>query len=1089
MARFKKKKDNEVNQASKDSVFEETNVENPEEIFGDIGLDSSTENNQELPSDGSIKIAYDADGNGYYVSYDLDNDRYYDPYSDETYDVSLLYDENGNAFSFSSGEYWEQFVGVDGYGYYDANNEWQWTGYFDDNNEWHSLNEEPLETTNDNSDHQEGTPTEVLQENVAQNESINYDNQQEEPQVTTDSEVVTTANDNDQPTSEAPLYEAQPSNVETIDENNNYVQQEQVNYDQPVVEELVAQETPNIDNQVVAVEEQQVIEQPNYDQQPTYEEPLYEAQPSNVETIDENNSYVQQEQVSYDQQPIVEELVAQETPNIENQVVTAQEEQQVVEQPNYEAPLYEAQPSNVETLDESNNYVQQEQVSYDQPVAEELVAQETPNIDNQVVADQEQQVVEQPNYEAPLYEVRSIANEPTYEVQAIAQDIVETPVIQEKVNDSQSIVSELSDNEVNSEFLRTESIAEEIVAQKTIDNNQVTISEPFVSVQNEYVSPALVQQESCINEQCKEPTINVIASNLNTPQPTIVENVSINTTPSLKTPEIVKERDLEIGIQYTTEVLLSIPKDDIKDDISNELEKKEVVNIKEKQLGSTMHEKKQVDIPVCNLNQSSEKLVENSLPSSSDFNTIDNESFKPVIVPDLIIKSNNVSSHENLVTMKTINQEIPKRNLDDTTQFEYIPIDNQFVNKVVNLDDCKEDDLINNEVELEEMKEQFTIPDELLFARDSSCKTNAKSLDETKEDYEIMTNKMNIDLPLPDTDNSFDTDYVPQTMMSEKEIPKSSLLLNDDYGREFNNEQDISISILAGNEPVDLSDEDLFGIRHYDETMKLSLSKIFDFLTKSHQKSTSTYKRISHDLKREIINVIRILEKSKNEYRENEKQITMKRNELIRALSLPSTNQYQKSTNGREFDKLQNLEDYNKHLLATIHDNEQRLRVLQENLSNLRHHYEKGVMRINNDVSRMQRLVASLSSSSQNNIHLLESNLNSLRENDSRYQNIFNEFDRIGYDSLKSSGSDLIPKGLYSKSFGNNSLLDDFNSNSTLYNPTSSLDFDSSFSDDLFKRSSKYNTSNWFDNDFESLKPDRTSDLTNLLDDDFESKF
>ena len=36
----------------------------------------------------------------------------------------------------AAGEYWEQFVGQEGYGSYDANGEWVWAGYFDADNNW-----------------------------------------------------------------------------------------------------------------------------------------------------------------------------------------------------------------------------------------------------------------------------------------------------------------------------------------------------------------------------------------------------------------------------------------------------------------------------------------------------------------------------------------------------------------------------------------------------------------------------------------------------------------------------------------------------------------------------------------------------------------------------------------------------------------------------------------------------------------------------------------------------------------------------------------------------------------------------------------
>ncbi len=119
---FKKKK--------KKADSQEIAEQNPEAVFGDLNLDPSNSGSGELPDDGSVKVAYDADGNGYYVSYNEAEDSYFDPYSGEAIDISEMYDAEGNPFSFfpqeasseSSGDYWEQFVGVDGYGYYDEDN-------------------------------------------------------------------------------------------------------------------------------------------------------------------------------------------------------------------------------------------------------------------------------------------------------------------------------------------------------------------------------------------------------------------------------------------------------------------------------------------------------------------------------------------------------------------------------------------------------------------------------------------------------------------------------------------------------------------------------------------------------------------------------------------------------------------------------------------------------------------------------------------------------------------------------------------------------------------------------------------------------
>ncbi|CDN40295.1 hypothetical protein [Mycoplasma amphoriforme] len=79
----------------------------------DLELDNSGEQADEefeLPEDGSIQIAYDADGNGYYISYDYETGEYQDPWSGDVYDISALFDEQGNPFSFFSDEPNEEVV-------------------------------------------------------------------------------------------------------------------------------------------------------------------------------------------------------------------------------------------------------------------------------------------------------------------------------------------------------------------------------------------------------------------------------------------------------------------------------------------------------------------------------------------------------------------------------------------------------------------------------------------------------------------------------------------------------------------------------------------------------------------------------------------------------------------------------------------------------------------------------------------------------------------------------------------------------------------------------------------------------------------
>ncbi|ALA33130.1 cytadherence high molecular weight protein 1 [Mycoplasmoides pneumoniae 54089] len=128
---------------SKEAVFEDKDYteENPEQIFGNLYDGKLT------VQDGKVKIAYDGDGNGYYIAFNSETGVYYDPYGDTEYDISVLFDANGNSFVFAdaptvevlAGEQEQteaepdylQYVGNEAYGYYDEAGEWVWSGYFE----------------------------------------------------------------------------------------------------------------------------------------------------------------------------------------------------------------------------------------------------------------------------------------------------------------------------------------------------------------------------------------------------------------------------------------------------------------------------------------------------------------------------------------------------------------------------------------------------------------------------------------------------------------------------------------------------------------------------------------------------------------------------------------------------------------------------------------------------------------------------------------------------------------------------------------------------------------------------------------------
>ncbi|WP_033159669.1 hypothetical protein [Mycoplasmoides alvi] len=1044
MTWFKKKSKDKPKKNKDDEIFEDTNASAaPEDIFGDIGLDSTSSasnisnDDQELPSDGSIKIAYDADGNGYYVSHNNEDDSYFDPYSNEPIDISNLYDADGNPFSFvdnnsSSGEYWEQFVGVDGYGHYDDNNEWQWSGYFDDDKQWHSYDEKSDEESLEEPVQEEVTSDEPIVEEVLEQpseEEVNFDDASQEELV---AEELT-----EQPIEaqlEEPVQEEVTSDEPVIDEVVEQPSEEEVHFDDASQEELVVED---------------IVEQPTEAQ---LEEP------------------VQEEVVA--QEPIVE-------PEIEAESIVEELTEQPIEA-QLEEPVQEEVTSDEPIIDEVVEQPSEEEVNFDDASQEELVAED---------------MVEQP-IEAQL-------EEPIQE-EVVDNIVAEQPI--QKIDDEQMIeVQPVVLQNQKFEIMPNDATTA-IIGDFDELSNTLSLANDNVSENSTYQQPSLVQQEN-VPETFSEPKLNLVFSEVNQQQMPIVQNVPL--VKEEKPEPITIEQNLELGIQYPSDVFLSIPKDEPK---VNTYKNEEVVVIKESSIGvkeSPIEEKihikeaiqvqdepELITIPIEYVTPEVKQVEEAIVTPKFDVKPMmDNNTFKPLmhqdnVIPkvDLVVDS---EEKDNVVDTKVILEEDSNKNKGIfNTKSNMKPKPSSF-------DSC-----------CSECRSQAAkkVKPPVMSSKDyaQGFNHNKKSINDNvnRQDFaipseeKIMINNMNVELPFSnlDLENNCDdasscrmNDFNYESMkLEQEEVPKKTLLSNNDHEK-----FDITASnILSGINPIDLSEEDLFGLQNYDETIKLSLSKIFDFLTKSRQKSSATYKRISQELKQEIVNVIRLLERSKVEYRDNEKQISMKRNELIRALSVVTSNfanEYRQQANGRDFDKLQNLEDYNKQLLLLIRDNEKRLQVLQTNLSNVRRHYEKGIARISNDFSKMQRLVSSLSASTQSNVGLLESSFNSMREDHYKYQNMFNEFDSFEYDPLKNRSNGLIPtQSSYSKN--NISDLNSFNEFDSIYGSNNS----SLMNDDFLRSpsSSRFSSSNkWFDNDFESLKPDRTSDLTNFFDEEYDTKF
>ncbi|AFP78413.1 EAGR box-containing protein [Mycoplasmoides gallisepticum] len=387
----KKTKNKKKNHFEDIQTTNDINEEESEAIFGNLydGADevlpaSLAYENGQLPEDGSIQVAFDADDNAYYISYDHENEIFIEPYEKYELDASALYDAEGNPFDFfanyhvegveaaqeeESGEYWEQFVGVEGYGYYDENEEWVWTGYFDEDNKFiPNEEEEPAEV-------------EALEEESEAAEEV----VEQEPQEEVQAEEV-----EEQPESKQEgsgeyweqfvgvegygYYDENNDWVWTgyFDENNNFVPDQYYDeYGQPVNEEEYAE---SVSEEQVPVSEEQVVEEPaeveEVVEEPAVEQVPEEAQPEKVQ--EEVQAYEHVEE----QQP--EEAYVEKQPQEEMVVVPEKAEEYVQEQPE------EATADAIDEYYDEITHVEDEVVEEEQIQTDNVISSDEINWSNYV---------------------------------------------------------------------------------------------------------------------------------------------------------------------------------------------------------------------------------------------------------------------------------------------------------------------------------------------------------------------------------------------------------------------------------------------------------------------------------------------------------------------------------------------------------------------------------------------------------------------------------------------------------------------------------------------------------------------------------
>ncbi len=511
---------------SKEAVFEDKDYteENPEQIFGNLYDGKLT------VQDGKVKIAYDGDGNGYYIAFNSETGVYYDPYGDTEYDISVLFDANGNSFVFAdaptvevlAGEQEQteaepdylQYVGNEAYGYYDEAGEWVWSGYFE-GDQWIS----------------------TLPQTEAEEKQFGFeDNIETTP---TASEDFGLEADVPAPEVAEPSYEVQP---EVAAEPVYDVQPE-------VAVEPVGETTATVEPQAVEIQPEVVVE-------PIVESQLEQPVEVQAEMVQPEVAVEPQLEVSLD--PIGETAPILE--QVEPQAVQTQ-------------PEIPAEQSAVELQPEPVAEVQSEMVQPEaaaEPVTEAQQTEPTPVVDT--IAEITPQVVTEPVVAVVEHQPEAVA-EPLPVEPAVAgvSELIPTEQVQPEV-----VVESTPVAEVQSEMVQPEVAVEPIVEpqpEQPVEVQPEVITTPEVAsvlevqpenpvveveqvVEPQPETPVEVQPEpvvETVQEAVAEPTQVVEPQPQAAPQPAVYEwNLTPEAAP-VEQPEVIPVTVVESQATATAE--------------------------------------------------------------------------------------------------------------------------------------------------------------------------------------------------------------------------------------------------------------------------------------------------------------------------------------------------------------------------------------------------------------------------------------------------------------------------------------------------------------------------------------------------------
>lgn len=1124
------------------------NPENNEAIFGNLwdsgqnndapaeDESASQESNEEefqLPDDGSIQIAYDADGNGYYISYDQETDQYFDPYSGDVYDINSMYDAEGNPFKFFATEEIPE----------EASTETPASEpLYED-----SSTESPTPAAQDLS-----TDDSAVNDNVTPvSESEQSDSSNETPQI---SEPNFDNSESAEPQIETLQPQTESNNLENIPETVSEL---------PNKEEPIAQSVETSQPQTEASNLENI---PETIVESTNEEPLVTEsnQTSQAQVLQDDN--LSEETTLSNQEP--SEFSLNSAPEAPTPVLAEAEIKPLTAQAN-EPSVNSLDNFNVAPATDNVKAISQNESPIENNVLpESLPVNLNQNFESQInqpMVDSNQSQISQ--IQTPI---DNLSNEST--VPEVAIQSIPTQEITEPVYDSYETASAQSNFVSPSVQTQNNFSAYTPASSATVNNyqqpaaNNIFIPSPQpISFGEQVLTPLPV---------VNQPFSNFAVGNNFAPTPetfkpnssfSVVEsstgaNIFANKANSLN---LNPQTDLNVNVNVreepTTEIFLDSINDEIsqitnepKADYTHPLPISAVLNpplsfeqdVKEENAENKIHyiayETPKVKNSFWSKYVGNEKYghLDESGKWVWDGYFYDNEEFVSNKSADDEIQT--------LLTANESNQGYDQQSADDEEhEFKFDPIsssDEDDDEEIIPVSGGSESsDSVKTYANSEYGSDIKILSDEQatkLISEDSS-----DSLDDDFESINVTENE-NVELINQDSKQNKEDEITVEEISPQKTLVPEQKIVSQEYEvieemkekdpvvveqsvavnldeslpkannlstfEEPTNELEQLTSEIVSGDQTDISEDSLFKTEKYDEEVKKSFASTLDFLVKSKQEANTVYKKISKELRIEIENLTKNIEKLKIEFKDNEGRIRSQKSEIMRTLS-SDFNPGNNYTSGRDFDNLQHAQDYNKHLLQTIKDNETRLVVLVSNQKQLKVVYENRIIKINSDINKMQKIINNVNSTNYN-INLLTANQSLINDNNN-YQNQVNSFLPTPMNNyLTNPANSLVPfentVGIYNPGndllFDNNNIsniLNDyqqrpllsptgliqnegpFNLSDSIFNKKS-LDFDNNFSDPLAPLSypslGEYK-SNYFDDDFETLVPDRTSSLDDLL--------